>query len=186
MVLLGVGAVWVGKHAPVPSNHPSAAQLARAREAEIVYRALQQRIRVSARRARARERARALWARRANRICGPVARADWVALRRIGSTTSRGDALDILSTIEVQGRGVLDRLEALPRPPGRAARRIKYLLGLYEKTFALDQAAFAALTNGDRAGLVRILRQEIPLAEQGDAIARDLGANVCADGVFAD
>jgi hypothetical protein len=186
MVLLGVGAVWVGKHAPVPSNHPSAAQLARERRAELAYRALQRRIRVGARRARARERARIRWAHRANRICGSVARADWAALRRIGRTTSQAEALDILSRIEVQGRSVLDKLEALPRPPGRTARRVKRMFDLYEKTFALDQAAFAALRSGDRAGVIRIVRREIPLSEQGDAIARDLGANVCADGIFAD
>jgi hypothetical protein len=178
MVLLGVGAVWVGKHAPVPSNHPSAAQLARERKAELAYRALQKRIRVGARRVR--------WARRANRICGSVARADLAALRRIKRTTSRAEALDILSTIEVQGRSVLNRLEALQPPPGRTARRVRSLLDLYEKTFALDEAAFAALRNGDRAGFVRIVQREIPLSERGDAIARDLGANVCADGIFAD
>jgi hypothetical protein len=186
MVLLGVGAVWVGKHAPVPSNHPSPAQLARERKAELAYRALQKRIRAGARRRSARERARARWARRANRICGSVARADLAALRRIKRTTSRAAALDILSTIEVQGRSVLGRLEALQAPPGRTARRVRSLLDLYEKTFALDEAAFAALRNGDRAGFVRIVQREIPLSERGDAIARDLGANVCADGIFAD
>jgi hypothetical protein len=186
MVLLGVGAVWVGKHAPVPSNHPSAAQLARERKAELAYRALQMRIRVGARRARARERARIRWAHRANRICRSVTRADWAALRRIGRTTSQAEALHILSRIEVQGRSVLDKLEALSRPPGRTARRVKRMFDLYEKTFALDQAAFAALRSGDRTGVIRIVRREIPLSEQGDAIARDLGANVCADGIFAD
>jgi hypothetical protein len=60
------------------------------------------------------------------------------------------------------------------------------MFDLYEKTFALDQAAFAALRSGDRTGVIRIVRREIPLSEQGDAIARDLGANVCADGIFAD
>jgi hypothetical protein len=186
MVLLGLGAVWVGKHAPVPSNHPSAAQLARERRAELAYRALQRRIRVGARRARARERGRIRWTHRANRICRSVTRADWAALRRIGRTTSQAEALGTLSRIEVEGRSVLDQLEALPRPPGRTARRVKRMFDLYEKTFALDQAAFAALRSGDRAGVIRIVRREIPLSEQGDAIARDLGANVCADGIFAD
>jgi hypothetical protein len=185
MVLLGIGAVWVGKHAPVPSNHPSASQLARERRAEIAYRALQKRIRADARRARARERARVRWVRRANRICGSVARADFAALRRVARTASQAEALDILSRIEVQGRSVLDKLEALPRPPGRTARRVRRMFDLYEKTFALDRSALAALRSGDRAGVVRIVRREIPLSEQGDAIARDLGANVCADGVFA-
>jgi hypothetical protein len=60
------------------------------------------------------------------------------------------------------------------------------MLGLYEKTYALDREAFDALRRGDRAGVARILQQEGPLRQQGDAIARDLGANVCADGVFAD
>jgi hypothetical protein len=185
MVLLGIGAVWVGKHGPVPSNHPTASQLARERKAEIAYRALQKRIRADARRARARDRARVRWVRRANRICGSVARADLAALRRVARTTSQAEALDILSRIEVQGRSVLDKLEAVPRPPGRTARRVGRMFDLYEKTFALDQSALAALRSGDRAGVVRIVRREIPLSEQADAIARDLGANVCADGVFA-
>jgi|GEM_PF-5930316 len=60
------------------------------------------------------------------------------------------------------------------------------MLGLYEKTYGLDQEAFEALRLGDRAGVARILQREGPLSEQGDEIARDLGANVCADGVFAD
>ena len=80
----------------------------------------------------------------------------------------------------------MDKLAALPRPRGRTGRRVRSMLDLYEKTFALDQAAFAALRNGDRAGFVRIVQLEIPLSERGDAIARDLGANVCADGIFAD
>jgi hypothetical protein len=186
MVLLGVGAVWVGKHAPVPSNHPSAAQLARARKAEVAYRALRKRIATGARRAKARERARARWAHRANRICGSVARGELAALRRIGQTTSRAEVVDILSRVEAEGRRVLDKLEALPPPPGRTARRVQSMLLLYEKTFALDLSALAALRNGDRAGVVRIVRREIPLSERGAAIARDLGANVCADGIFAD
>ena len=78
------------------------------------------------------------------------------------------------------------KLEALSPPPGRTARRVRRMLDLYDKAFALDQAAFAALRSGDQAGLVRILQREIPLGERGDAIARDLGANVCADGIFAD
>jgi len=186
MILLGVGAVWVGKHAPVPSNHPSASQLARERKLELAYHALQKRITASARRRRALERARVRWARRANRICGSVAQANWAVLRRATQTTSRAEALDILSSVEVRGRRVLDELEALQPPPGRTARRVRRMLALYEKTYALDREAFAVLRRGDRSALARILRQEIPLSEQGDEIARDLGANVCADGVFAD
>jgi hypothetical protein len=186
MVLLGVGAVWVGKHAPVPSNHPSAAQLARERKAELAYRALRKRIAVNARRSRALARARVRWARRANNICRSVVRTDRAALRRVERTTSLAEALDILGRAEVQGRSVMARLEALQPPPGRTARRVKRMLDLYDKAFALDQAAFVALRNGDRAGLVRILQREIPIGERGDAIARDLGATVCADGVFAD
>jgi hypothetical protein len=60
------------------------------------------------------------------------------------------------------------------------------MLSLYEQAYALDQEAFAAIRRGDRAGVLRILRREIPLGERGDEIARDLDANVCADGVFAD
>jgi hypothetical protein len=186
VVLLGVGAVWVGKHAPVPSNHPSASQLARERKAELVYRALQKRIAVNARRSRARERARARWARGANRICRSVVRADRAALGRIRRTTSRAEALDILGRVEVQGLTVMRKLEALSRPPGRTGRRVRRMLELYDKAFALDRAAFVALRSGDRARLVRILEQQTPIGLRGDAIARDLGAHVCADGVFAD
>jgi hypothetical protein len=59
------------------------------------------------------------------------------------------------------------------------------MLALYEKAYSLDQEAFAAIRHGDHARLVRILRQEIPLSERGDEIARGLNANVCADGPFA-
>lgn len=186
MALLGVGGVWVAKHAPVPSNHPSASQLARDRRFELAYHALQAQIAADARRARTLERARNRWVRRANKICGSVARADWAAFRRVTRTRSQAEALDILATVEFRGRSVLDELEALRPPPGRTARRIRRMLGLYEKTYALDQEAFAALRRSDRSGVARILQQEIPLAEQADEIARDLGANVCADGVFAD
>src|SRR5205823_2282885 len=141
MVLLGIGAVWVGKHAPVPSNHPSAAQLARERKAELAYRALQRRIRAGERRRRALERARVRWARGANRICGSIVRADRAALRRVERTTSLAEAFDILSTAEAQGRGVMDKLAALPRPRGRTGRRVRSMLDLYEKAFAYDQAA---------------------------------------------
>jgi hypothetical protein len=186
MVLLGIGAVWVGRHAPVPSNHPSASQLARDRRLERANRALGRRLRAQARRAKALERARHLWARRANRICGSVTRADRAALGRLVRAQSAAEVIDILSRFEVEGRRVLDGLEALAPPPGRAATRVKRMLSLYEQTYALDQQAFAAIRHADRAGLVRILRREIPLSERGDAIARDLDANVCADGIFAD
>ena len=186
VILLGVGAVWIGKHAPVPSNHPSASELARDRKLERANGTLTRRLRARARRARQLERARRLWARRANRICGSVARADRAALGRITRAKSAAEVLDILSTVEATGRRVLDELEALPPPPGRAAARVRRMLSLYEKAYALDQAAVAAIRRRDRAGLVRILRREIPLSERGDAIARDLDANVCADGIFAD
>ena len=186
MVLLGIGAVWVGKHAPVPSNRPSAAELARDRKLERMNRAFGRRLRARARRARALERARHLWARRANRVCGSVARADRAALGRLAHAQTAAEVLDIVSKVGAEGRRILDDLEALPPPPGRAAKRVKRMLSLYEQAYALDQEAFAAIRRGDRAGVLRILRREIPLGERGDEIARDLDANVCADGVFAD
>jgi hypothetical protein len=186
LVLLGVGAVWVGKHAPVPSNRPTASQLARDRKLEIAYNALEVRLGIRARRARALARARNRWARRANRLCGSVARSEWAAIGRIRRTHSRVEILDILASAEIGERRVLDELEALPRPPGRAGVRIGRMFSLYEKAYALDREAFAAMRGGDRSGLVRILRQELPFVERADAIARDLNANVCADGVFAD
>jgi hypothetical protein len=186
MVLLGVGAVWVGKHAPVPSNRPTASQLARDRKLELAYRALQVRIGTKARRARALARARNRWARRANRICGSVTRADVAALRRLNRAHSAAEILDILARAEVAGRTVLDKLEALRPPPGRAGVRVRRMLSLYERAYSLDQEAFAAIRRGDRPRLVRLLEQELPLVQRGDEIARDLNANVCADGVFAD
>ena len=99
---------------------------------------------------------------------------------------STAEIVAILSTVEATGRRVLDGLEALPPPPGRAAARVRRMLSLYEKTYALDQAALAAIRRGDHLGLLRILQQEAPLVERGDEIARDLNANVCAAGVFAD
>jgi hypothetical protein len=186
IVLLGVGAVWVGKHAPVPSSPPSASQLARDRELERANRALARRLRARARRARALERGRRLWARRANKICNSVTGTERAAIGRITRARSAAEIIDILSSVEATGRRVLNELEALPQPPGRAAARVKRMLSLYERTYALDQKAFAAIRRGDRAGLARILRREIPLSERGDEIARDLDANVCADGIFAD
>jgi hypothetical protein len=185
-VLLGVGAVWVGKHAPVPSNRPSASELARDRQLELAYRSLQVRLGIRERRARALARARNRWAHRANRICGSVARADWAALRRINRAHSTVEILNILASAEVAERRVLDELEALPRPPGRAGARVRRMLGLYEKAYALDREAFAAIRGGDHPRLFRIVEQELPLVERADEIARDLNANVCADGVFAD
>ena len=186
MVLLGVGALWVGKHAPVPSNRPSASQLARDRKLEIAYRALKVRLGIRARRSRALARAQNRWARRANRLCGSVARSDWAALGRIRRAHSRLEILDTLAGAEVAERRVLDELEALPRPPGRAGARIRRMFGLYEQAYALEQEGFDAIRGGDRPRLVRILEQEFPFIERADGIARDLNANVCADGVFAD
>ena len=112
--------------------------------------------------------------------------AERAAIGRITRARSAAEIIDILSGVEATGRRVLDELEALPPPPGRAAARVKRMLSLYEQTYALDQQAFAAIQRGDRAGLARILRREISLSERGDEIARDLDANVCADGIFAD
>jgi hypothetical protein len=186
LVLLGIGAVWVGKHAPVPSNRPTASQLARDRKLELAYRALKVRLGIRARRARALAQARNRWARRANRICGSIARADWAALRRISRAHSTVEILDILASAEIAERRVLDELEALPRPPGRARVRIRRMFGLYEKAYALEREAFAAIRGGDHPRLARIVEQEFPFVQRADEIARDLNANVCADGVFAD
>jgi hypothetical protein len=186
MVLLGIGAVWVGKHAPVPSNRPSASELARDRKLERINRAIGRQLRARERRAKALERARHRWARRANRVCGSVTRTSRTAIGRLMRAQSMPEILDIAAKVEVEGRRVLDELEALPPPPGRAATRVRRMLSLYEQAYALDEAALAAIRRGDRAGLLRILRREIPLSERGDEIARDLDAHVCADGVFAD
>jgi hypothetical protein len=185
MILLGLGAVWVGKHAPVPSNKPSSSELARDRKLERAYRARGRRLHARARRRRQLERARNLWARRANTICRSVVRADRAALGRITRIQSPTELLDLLETLEGTSRRVLDELEALPPPPGRAAR-VRRMLSLYEKAFALDQAAVEAIRRGDRPGFIRVVQRELRLGELGGAIARDLDANVCADGVFAD
>lgn len=186
VVLLGIGAVWVGKHAPVPSNRPTASQLARDRKLELAYRALKVRLGIRARRARALAQARNRWAHRANRICGSIARSDWAALRRISRSHSSVEILDILAGAEVAERRVLDELKAVPRPPGRAGARIRRMFGLYERAYALERDAFAAIRGGDHPRLVRIVEQEFPFVERADKIARGLNANVCADGVFAD
>ena len=186
VVLLGIGAVWVGKHAPVPSNHLTASQLARDRKLDLAYRALKVRLGIRARRARALAQARNRWARRANRLCGSVTRSDWAALLRIHRAHSTAEILDILAGAEFAERRVLDELEALPRPPGRAGVRIRRMFGLYEKAYALEQDEFAVIRSGDHARLFHLVEQEFPLIEQADDIARGLNANVCADGVFAD
>jgi hypothetical protein len=185
VVLLGIGAFWVGKHAPVPSHHPTASQLARSRRLEVSYRALEVRLRIRARRARALARARNRWAHQANRICGSSARATWAALNRISRAHSKLEMLDILASAEVAERRVLDELEALPRPPGRTRVRIRRMFGLYERAYALEREAFAALQAGDRSRLARVLEQELPLAERADEIVYDLNAKVCGD-AFAD
>jgi hypothetical protein len=185
MVLLGVGAVWVGKHAPVPSNKPTASELARDRRLERINRAIGRRLRIRARHARRLERARRLWARRANKICGSANRADRASLVRLMRAKSPTEVVGIVSRVEVEGRRVLNELEALPPQPGRTAARVRRMLSLYEQTYALDVAATAALRRGDRAGFIRAVRRELPLGERGDAIARDLGADVCGED-FAD
>jgi hypothetical protein len=185
-VLLGIGAFWVGEHAPVPSNRPTASQLARDRRLEIAFRGLKVRLGIRARRARALARARNRWARRANRLCGSVARSDWAALGRIRRTHSTAEVLDIFASAEVAERRVLDELEALPRPPGRARVRIRRMFALYEKAYAFEPDEFAAIRAGDLPRLVRIVEQQLPFVDRADEIARDLNANVCADGVFAD
>src|SRR5918912_1697297 len=100
LILLGVGAVWVGKHAPVPSNRASARELARVRKLERAHRALVRRLRARARRAEALERARNRWARRANGICGRAVGVERTALRRIGQARSAGEFFDVLSTTQ--------------------------------------------------------------------------------------
>jgi hypothetical protein len=186
VVLLGIGAVWVAKHAPVPSNHPSASQLARDRRLELAYRALKKRIGANARRARARQRARGRWARRANRICGEAVPFDRVAFRRLmRGGQSLPELLDMISRIETATRRVLSDLEALPPPPGRAAA-FKRMLRAYERGFAVNEQMVAALRRGQLAGVPRMLRRATQLNLQGDDIARRLDANVCADGIFAD
>jgi hypothetical protein len=181
MVLLGVGAVWVGKHAPVPSNKPTASELARDRRLERINRAIGRRLHVRARHARRLDRARRLWARRANKICGTANKADRAAFIRLMRAKSPTEVVDVVSRAEVEARRVLDELEALPLPPGRAAARVRRMLSLYEQTYAFDRAATDAIRRGDRAGFIRAVRRELPLGERGDAIARDLGADVCGE-----
>src|ERR687885_715258 len=99
MIMLGLGAVWVGKHAPVPSNKPSASELARDRKLELANRELGRRLDARARRRRQLERARNLWARRANRICQGVVRADRTALRGLTRVRSKSELLHLLTTL---------------------------------------------------------------------------------------
>jgi hypothetical protein len=185
-VLLGIGAVWVGKHAPVPSNRPTASQLARDRRLEFAYRALQVRLGVRARRERALARARNRWARRANRICGTAVSVDRIAFRRlVRGGQSLPELRAMITRIEDASRTVLRGLEALPPPPGRAAA-FKRMLSAYEGGFALNEEMVAAFRRGQTAGVLRIIQRAARLNLEGDDIARDLGANVCADGIFAD
>src|ERR687885_2995108 len=96
LILLGVGAVWIGKHAPVPSNRASARELARVRKLERTHRALVRRLRARARRAEALERARTRWARRANGICRRGGGVERVALRRIWQARAAGEFFELL------------------------------------------------------------------------------------------
>ena len=186
VILLGVGAVWVGKHAPVPSNRPSASELARDRALAHADRALTRRLRARARRVRARERARARWARRANRICETAVPLDRTAFRRLTrGGQSIPELLAMISRIEDANRTVLNDLEALPPPPGRRAA-FKRMLSAYEKGFAQNEEMVAALRRGQTAAVLPMIRRAARLNIEGDDIARELGANVCADGMFAD
>jgi hypothetical protein len=54
------------------------------------------------------------------------------------------------------------------------------------KAYAFEPDEFAAIRAGDLPRLVRIVEQQLPFVDRADEIARDLNANVCADGVFAD
>jgi hypothetical protein len=185
LILLGVGAVWVGKHAPVPSNRASARELARVRKLERAHRALVRRLRARARRAEALERARTRWARRANGICRRAVGVERTALRRIGQARSAGEFFDVLSTTQGESRAVLSELEALPPPPGRAAS-FQRMVRAYEAGSSLGDEAVAALRRGDAAGALRIVQRALRVGEHGDEVARNLGAYVCADGIFAD
>jgi hypothetical protein len=91
----------------------------------------------------------------------------------------------MITRIEDASRMVLRGLEALPPPPGRAAA-FKRMLSAYERGFALNEEMVAAFRRGQTAGVLRIIQRAARLNLEGDDIARDLGANVCADGIFAD
>jgi hypothetical protein len=95
------------------------------------------------------------------------------------------ELLAMISRIEDANRTVLNDLEALPPPPGRRAA-FKRMLSAYERGFAQNEEMVAALRRGQTAAVLPMIRRAARLNIEGDDIARELGANVCADGMFAD
>jgi hypothetical protein len=108
-----------------------------------------------------------------------------VAFRRlVRGGQSLPQLLQMISRIENASRTVLQNLKALPPPPGRAAAFTR-MLRAYEQGFALEEEMVAAPRRGQIAGVLPLIQRAARLNVKGDDIARDLDANVCADGIFA-
>lgn len=156
LALFGLGAVWAGKHLPLPHQEKSAAEVAR--EATLDPQ---------------------VWGGRANKICGRIDRRLRADARRLRRASSREQALRRLTAIQADFVSGFLELQALPVPP-TVERRVDRLFRLYRLELGLYDRLTQAFRAGDRAKYLAILKR----IERGSArhrgLALRLGAPYCA------
>ena len=181
MALLGVGAVWTGKHLPLPYE-PTAGVSDRAQQVRLErqYARFVRRVRVNAARARHARAARNAWARSANGICAGLVRRVRAETKQAGLATL-DVRLRLLRTTEETASAAVGDLDALPAPRS-IARRVDRLLGLYRTELdSIDRLA-EAFRAGDAAEAIGVLGRLRTLGLRDQTLASRLGANLCAYG----
>jgi hypothetical protein len=119
---------------------------------------------------------RSAWAKQANAICLSL-NEDAAAL---GTAQSRTEMLELLPRSLDLADAALVELRALPAPR-RDRRDVKRMLDLFARFIARERQAVAALTASDTAGFARFTAQAFAANNRGNAIARRLGADQCAE-----
>lgn len=120
---------------------------------------------------------RKAWAKQANAICTELNRGT----AALGAPAGRERMLEALPKGLDLADAALARLHTVPAPAADEARVAK-MLGLFEGFVKIERQAVEALRNGDTSVFVHLNGRAFARNNEGNVIARDLGASRCAEG----
>jgi hypothetical protein len=118
----------------------------------------------------------ASWAKAANNVCAE----ENAQIRMLPRISSRNLISDLRATVRIASRADAE-LSAIPRPP-TVNRSLKEMLSIIREQSALvTNQLLPALKRGDSAAYRRVGKTINGLNARYNALARSLGANVCAE-----
>ena len=115
------------------------------------------------------------WAGQANAICAQGQREQ----KKIPEPKTNAQLASYLEFSFARVRHDIGAVRSLPRPPAVSAE-IGRMLGFLQQVIGLEPQLVAAARKGNKAGFARLSAQGQGLTNRANAIARRLGATVCA------